>query len=774
MKPIYLDIHIHTSEDPNNLNIDYDVDTLLRKVGEVCKQSDFMISLTDHNTINKAAYLKIIEKTPNILLGTELHIKNYEDRAPYHCHIIFDVEKIEAKVIDDINAILDRLYPNKVITPDSDGVPSIDKILREFDKYEFVLLPHGGQSHSTFDKSFPKNSDIKFDTMLERYIYYNQFDGFTARSNEGLDSTLAYFKRLGINEFVNLITCTDNYNPVKYPNAKVDGASAFIPTWMLARPTFNGLRLSLSESSRLVYNVERPNDWAEYIEKVKIKNEKVDIDVRLTAGLNVVIGGSSSGKTLFIDSIYRKLCDCLDESDYRAFDINDIEIANPSGNKPHYISQNYIIKVIDPKNSEFKINDIDIIRSVFPDDRDIDRTVNAGLVKLKQDLYKLIHCVENIEILRTKLSHFQLFTRLILNETVKENIIEKLLPQQNLIDLMDYDKLLFEQHIESLENIKKLLKTNKFAINTTDEIDLVMQRLMDIYNKSCYEKKVRNIISEYKQDIDNHLRSENMEQQTKKKMFDDTLSSIVSYSSNLNEFYHILSSISTYSIKYKTQIIKLMGHSLFVENNFELNKEKFVEISNKFLESDYRIKEFSQIKPNTFFKSRFIRTRPNVTDYNDFALKIYNEFEKLNKKVYKIISSEQKDFYNLSAGWKTAVILDLILGYDGDMAPIIIDQPEDNLATGYINGGLIKAIKETKSKKQVILVSHNATIPMLGDAQNIILCQTKDDKIYIRSAGLEEKLDGKDMLDYIAEITDGGKPSIKKRVKKYNLKQYKE
>jgi hypothetical protein len=217
-----------------------------------------------------------------------------------------------------------------------------------------------------------------------------------------------------------------------------------------------------------------------------------------------------------------------------------------------------------------------------------------------------------------------------------------------------------------------------------------------------------------------------------------------------------------------------MGHSLFVENNFELNKEKFVEISNKFLESDYRIKEFSQIKPNTFFKSRFIRTRPNVTDYNDFALKIYNEFEKLNKKVYKIISSEQKDFYNLSAGWKTAVILDLILGYDGDMAPIIIDQPEDNLATGYINGGLIKAIKETKSKKQVILVSHNATIPMLGDAQNIILCQTKDDKIYIRSAGLEEKLDGKDMLDYIAEITDGGKPSIKKRVKKYNLKQYKE
>ncbi len=70
------------------------------------------------------------------------------------------------------------------------------------------------------------------------------------------------------------------------------------------------------------------------------------------------------------------------------------------------------------------------------------------------------------------------------------------------------------------------------------------------------------------------------------------------------------------------------------------------------------------------------------------------------------------------------MLLDLILGYEKDIAPLIIDQPEDNLATSYINRGLIKAIKKIKSKKQVILVSHNATIPMLGDAQNICRCKT--------------------------------------------------
>lgn len=70
-------------------------------------------------------------------------------------------------------------------------------------------------------------------------------------------------------------------------------------------------------------------------------------------------------------------------------------------------------------------------------------------------------------------------------------------------------------------------------------------------------------------------------------------------------------------------------------------------------------------------------------------------------------------------------MLDLILGYDQDIAPIIIDQPEDNLATKYINDGLVKAIKNVKSTKQIILVSHNATIPMMGDAQQIIYCENK-------------------------------------------------
>ena len=141
----------------------------------------------------------------------------------------------------------------------------------------------------------------------------------------------------------------------------------------------------------------------------------------------------------------------------------------------------------------------------------------------------------------------------------------------------------------------------------------------------------------------------------------------------------------------------------------------------------------------------------------------------MNKKQFRIITKQGKDFDNLSAGWKTSVVLDLILGWGSDNAPLIIDQPEDNLATGYINTDLLKAIKKCKQKKQIILVSHNATIPMLGDAQNVVMCKNNDKLITIKSNPLEGSIGGEDVVDLIAETTDGGKISVKKRVKKYNF-----
>lgn len=768
MNPIFVDIHIHTSDNPNNLDANYSVETLIAKIKEFTNNSDFLISLTDHNTVNKCAYLKALQLGINIILGIELHIKNYDSCPAYHCHIYFDVDDITDVLVDDINAKLDKLYPNKVVEKLDPNIPTIQQVINEFDNYEFILLPHGGQSHATFDTSIPQG--IKFDTTLEKSIYYNQFDGFTARGNKGLERTQEYFVKLGINEFVNLITCSDNYNPTLYPNGK--DQNPYIPTWMLALPTFNGLRLSLSESSRLIYSETKPEFWSENIESVSLNKHNIEIDVELKSGLNVIIGSSSSGKSLLVDSIHKNITMTAGDSIYlKQYEVDKIIIKNPSGMTPHFLSQNYIMTVVN-NVSENKIDDIDIIKNVFPGDEEVKEQISKGLLAFKQDIQDLIKQVKTIDREIQTLNTIPIISRLIVKNNLQSNPFKNLLPSDSEKTKLEFSRSKFEEYIENLDDIDNFLTRFPFISHSPNLIQDIKEELKLAYTNYSKEISARKIINNYKKEFDDLLRENNSEDQSKKQHFEKVLETVKRYVRAYKKFNEILIKISCYSLNFGSEIIESMGHKLHIENDFKLNKDKFIEIVNHYLK--VKIDKFENITPNILFEENHKKQTPKVYGYEDFEKKIYTDFENINRKKYKIITKEGKDFDSLSPGWKTSVILDLILGYEEDISPIIIDQPEDNLATNYINKGLVNAIKKIKEKKQVILVSHNATIPMLADAQNIILCRNIDNKIVIKSCELEGKIDGKNVVDYIAEITDGGKSSIKKRVKKYNLKKYSE
>lgn len=770
MEPIYVDIHIHTSENPDNLNTNYNVNTLFSKVNEIGKGAKCLISLTDHNTINKDVYIKAINILPEnikLLIGVELHIKNYQKAPAYHCHIIFK-NTISAEVIDDLNGILNVLYPNKHVEKKDTTLPTLEVIIKHFDNYEFILLPHGGQSHATFDTSIPHG--VKFDTTIERSIYYNQFEGYTARSKDGLDTTIDYFKRLGINDFVNLVTCTDNYNPDFYPQAKDPLAAPHIPTWMFAESSFDGLRLSLSESSRFVYSQEKPSIWSETIKSVMLVNERIEIDVKFSPGLNVIIGGSSSGKTLLVDSIAKKLAnDSFEESNYKQYDVKNIDIINPSGFCPHYISQNYIMKVVNIDTSD-KIEDIDIIKRLFPVDINFQHQVNEAMGKFKTDISALISSVALLEDIESQLYSIPnvgaIYT---INDTAK-NIIKPLEPDNISLNKIGYNNQDYKNHVNILEEIKDLILRNPFADIDINYIELIKNELKKLYKIGVAGDNVSNVIKRECKKYDEELRENNQKDQTKVQQQSKLLELIKQYIIEKRKFNLLLDKISKYDVSAKSRETISMNHKLYIQNRFSLSKQKIIDVFNYYLKTT--IQSYESIIPQLLYKTNY-KQRPKVDGYDDFVNKIYNKMYEENKTLYKITTKDNIDFDSLSAGWKTSVLLDLIFGATDDIAPIIIDQPEDNLATNYINEGLVNAIKQVKNKKQIILVSHNATIPMMADAQTIIYCENVDNKITIRSAPLEGYIGEKSVLDLIATITDGGKSSIKKRVKKYNLKRFK-
>lgn len=766
LQPVYVDIHIHTSDNPNVSNKDYNVDVLVRKLKDMAKNKPILVSLTDHNTINKKAYLELCHKLDHVILGVELHIKKYEEAPPYHCHILFECEPSETN-IDAINAILDELYPDKIVTDDTLNIPNIERISNAFDNYEYILLPHGGQSHKTFDKATARGH--RFDTSMERSIYYNHFEGFTARSNSGLEETTAYFEKLGISQFTNLITCSDNYNPHVYPGAKSKEAESFIPTWILSEPTFSGLKLALSEISRLHYGEIPPEKWSQSIFGVNLNSDNCSIDVELLPGLNVVIGGSSSGKTLFVDSVVRGIKSDFAESPYCDFGVRDIRINNPAGIVPHYINQNFIVSVL--QNGELQLGDIELINEVFPEDSIVTLKIRQSLEKLKRLVERLLDAVQKYERSIEALSHLAQPSYLIVSKEVPKSISSVLkasAEERSKYSLNDVD---YENYMETLAEIERLIDRSQLGFDCVNAFQSIRTVLKYVFELSELSENVSLSIESMEEHEIADIAEDDQENSQKINQRKTLQEYLVSALRELTIFYETKNELEQFNVTVSTKEIVAGGHRLRIENSFRLTQEALIEAINKYLKAEKRVRVFADITPETLYKSGYSE-RPKVSGYSDFSKKVYDEISNKNIRTYRIITSDGRDFDTLSPGWKSAVILDLLLGYEGDVAPLIIDQPEDNLATDYINHGLVEQIKRIKPQKQIILVSHNATIPMLGDAQNVIVCQNTGGNIKILSAPLESSINGKRVLDYIADITDGGKPSIRKRVKKYDLKKY--
>jgi len=85
-----------------------------------------------------------------------------------------------------------------------------------------------------------------------------------------------------------------------------------------------------------------------------------------------------------------------------------------------------------------------------------------------------------------------------------------------------------------------------------------------------------------------------------------------------------------------------------------------------------------------------------------------------------------KSVEELSDGQKATALLPLILR--DSSGPLIIDQPEDDLDNSFIYQSLIKSILKLKTDRQLIFVTHNANIPVLGDAETVVVMDMETPK----------------------------------------------
>ncbi|MGD9691419.1 MAG: AAA family ATPase [Phycisphaerales bacterium] len=130
-------------------------------------------------------------------------------------------------------------------------------------------------------------------------------------------------------------------------------------------------------------------------------------------------------------------------------------------------------------------------------------------------------------------------------------------------------------------------------------------------------------------------------------------------------------------------------------------------------------------------------------------------------EITMVVRGEPRSLNQLSKGQMATALLPLILR-DADH-PLIVDQPEDDLDNAFVFHNLIDRIKSLSAKRQLIFVTHNANIPVLGDAQRIIVMEMDGPrKAAPCGAGTvdERKAD-------IIRILEGGKEAFKTRHERY-------
>ncbi len=119
-----------------------------------------------------------------------------------------------------------------------------------------------------------------------------------------------------------------------------------------------------------------------------------------------------------------------------------------------------------------------------------------------------------------------------------------------------------------------------------------------------------------------------------------------------------------------------------------------------------------------------------------------------------------KESTHLSTGQRCTTILPILLTQSE--RPLLIDQPEDNLDNAFVYDTIVRALRAIKGSRQVIFVTHNPNIPVLGEAERVFVFSSDGQHSSLKQVGTVD-----DCKEQIERILEGGREAFLLRKKRY-------
>jgi len=784
-----VDFHIHSiaskhkeSDDCVDLSTIDNIDLLIDKLNQ---RKINMCSISDHDNFDFDIYKRLKQEEnkgsiKKVFPAVEFSV-TYDKKA-LHIITIFD-DKDEGKIKKIQNEIFDTKN-NKPFYDDAElnsfSENKYLNILKNID-LNVVMIAH---QKETLSSKETRNHDVmslgkeKFNELV--FLDYFESFEFKRKRNEIFNKNYIEKNKEKYKEAtLRFVTGSDCHDWSKYPEENDD----FSFTYLKCLPTFRGLAMAVTNTKRINYVNNFYSTTDKYLDSINIEIDNNEYDIKLSKGINVIIGDNSIGKSLLIHKLtnYNYLSDQKIKDSYDEYlKNNKIKINSfiPESNISKFNGQGSIRKMFENKTFDSD----EFLNGFFP----AEPLVSKYIEIYKSEIENYISILKNKEAKSNAFNKITNFDICVIEATSK-SLNFKNVTQTTITSINSKIKKIGKivEYFESINSLLGKIQENDF-FDKEDEKYINDSINSNIKLISKYKNKIKQNLFEISKinTINNEFTSKDKE--LKKTKTDET-EKIANYESDKDSFSENI--VNYYyknrnKVKYEPNIKeeKVPTTSNKVGKYRFVAKTKTKEISNTNLLAlinnvlGKSIKDINLIDSSTI-PDRF-SNRNKETSYNDKLTNLKNELEKEIDNYFSVDkaindASDKDVTKELSSGFNSKIYFDLISNQTEDNRIYIIDQPEDDVSQPSIKKNILGDFYDMSKNRQVIIITHNPQFIVNLDVDNVIFIgKDENDKIYIQNGALEYCDKEYDILKIVADNIEGGIDSINERWKRYDKNIY--
>jgi DNA-binding transcriptional MerR regulator len=761
-----VDLHIHSQHGityDGNKKEDWENHfSLLNLVKRNIFNNLALISITNHNIIDvfemvKSAYVSKKYSNCNLLPGVELDV--IINNCRYHIILVFS-ERVN---IIELSCKISCMISNK---EDGKRYLYLHELVSIIENTECIIIPHAckiqGFKHNQ-EANIPQDiADNLIDIICSgsqiSLLFEHTKPYFNGSFSKNIIQQTSY-QWINEDEYLNYKKEVEERSSTPYVGSDyrftkdITGKDNrdFPAIWCEA--TYRGLQLICLFPQNRLKPYSKVIVKSNYISKLKIEGNKFfeTSDIKLSSGLNSIVGKSASGKTALLHIIYSRLYDGIIRKGKSYEFTNDLKVYffdkddKPIHKKEIQINAaeslyDEIAKVHQSQTTEvlslfgYELNEESIVLN--------DYESNLKIFVLHSKNYYKSHLLlkENASLFNENMKN------LLLNIPKNNDKIHYSISVGNANKInnkiLDLQKLQLEikniiSNLKAIDysfnNIKYVLKNYKIDNNLEKiselykkEIDKVSKKIDDMTNflnyKSLLYNKINNIISFFNKSVGQ-----------KTEYLERVINNIIRSKDNINN------ALKLYFVsQYQRELINLeFPKADLIEELKNNNKNEYIDLEVIIPEEIFNFNKgkglfdsTGLLTPLNHWRDKSISTNDEISTflYEIICLEKEVKFRKedvlknilqLSKLMIGYPGLPKQYLHDISPGDASKIYIDYKFKHsfkNGKYNVVLFDQPENDVDKDFIYTELIRQINDLKQEVQVILTSHDPLIVVNGDS----------------------------------------------------------